>query len=178
MMPTLDIRRADQGLRITMSIVFLVCATACGGTGGSITDNSTDTPATNQRSQAVESNGWPTSLAGKWDDYGVQQDGVGLFVIIDSIGAKSYSANFFSQGQSGGIYDIGTAEIKDKGHGIAQVAWADGSLTSASWGFRDSNTSSDMSSDWLGDIWFDCVGHLDGADSRASCDFNWSTKQN
>lgn len=163
------------GVTLFFITFLLMVLSAC--SSGSSTDTSSKAEASVSVGSVSQTNNWPTSLAGRWDDSGVQEDGVGSYVIIDSNGGNSYTANFYSRGQSGGVFDQGTAEITDKGHGLAKVDWNDGSSTIATWGVRTSETESDMDPEWNGDIWFDCIGHLVGFFGRASCDFRWSIDQ-
>jgi hypothetical protein len=51
------------------------------------------------------------------------------------------------------------------------VQWPTGNTTIATWGVPNGNASMNMSSDWYGDIWFDCVGELDFAEYRTDCNF-------
>ena len=112
-----------------------------------------------------------SSLAGKWGSYSWMQDRVGAFLIIKSLGGNQYFGTFYTQGQSGGVYKDSTIEISDSGDGLAEITWPSGTITTATWGKRDANTPSDIDASWIGDIWFDCLGELEFAQSRADCNF-------
>ena len=112
-----------------------------------------------------------SSMVGKWGSYSWMGDGVGAFLIVKSLGGSDYSGIFYTQGQSGGVYKDSEIYLTDMGDGLAEVQWPSGNATIATWGKRDANTSSDMLDSWNGDIWFDCIGELDFAESRADCNF-------
>lgn len=112
-----------------------------------------------------------STMDGKWGSYGWMEDGVGAFLIVKSLGGADYSGVFYTQGQSGGVFKDIEIYLTDVGDGLAEVQWPSGNVTTATWGKRDANTSSDMSDSWNGDIWFDCIGELDFAQSRADCNF-------
>ena len=112
-----------------------------------------------------------SSLVGKWGSYSWMEDNVGAFLIVKSLGGVDYSGVFYTQGQSGGVYKDSEIYLTDLGDGLAEVQWESGNVTTATWGKRDANTSSDMSDSWNGDIWFDCIGELSFAESRADCNF-------
>ena len=115
-----------------------------------------------------------SSLVGKWGSYSWMEDGVGAFLIVKDLGGSDYSGIFYTQGQSGGVFKDSEIYLTDLGDGLAEVQWPSGNVTTATWGKRDANTSSDMSDSWNGDIWFDCIGELDFAQSRADCNFYFS----
>ncbi len=111
------------------------------------------------------------TLTGKWVSYSYADDGVGWFILIKSTGSNTYSGTFYTSGQSGGVFKDATIQLEDLGEGMAEVTWPDGTVNTATWGRRTSNTSSDMDPNWNGDIWFDCQGLIDVGVSRADCDF-------
>lgn len=111
------------------------------------------------------------NMSGKWGSYSWMQDGVGMFLKVESLGRDRYVGTFYSQGQSGGVFEDISIEIKDVGDGMAEVTWPSGNTSVATWGKRDENTSKDVDPDWIGDIWFDCLGEVDFASSRADCNF-------
>ena len=115
-----------------------------------------------------------SSMAGKWGSYSWMDDSVGAFLIVKSLGGSDYSGIFYTQGQSGGVYKDSEIFLTDIGDGLAEVQWPSGNVTTATWGKPDTNTSSDMSDSWNGDIWFDCIGELGFAESRADCNFYFS----
>ena len=123
-----------------------------------------------------EDNADSASMSGKWGSYSWMDDGVGAFLVVKSLGGNDYVGTFYTQGQSGGVFKDSTVQISDSGDGLAEVTWPSGSINTATWGKRDANTSSDMDPSWNGDIWFDCLGELDFATSRADCNFYYSKK--
>lgn len=132
-------------------VLLLTILTGCGGSKGQLSD--------------------PSSMAGKWGSYSWMGDQVGPFLIVKSNGGTDYSGTFYTQGQNGSIFKELTVQISDLGDGLAEVTWPSGTVNTATWGKRDSNTPSDMDPNWMGDIWFDCLGEVDFAQSRADCDF-------
>lgn len=112
-----------------------------------------------------------TSMEGKWGSYSWMEDQVGAFLIVKSAGGDRYVGTFYTQGQSGGVFKDSMIDIVDLGDGMAEVTWPSGNTTIAAWGKRDAQTGSNMDPSWMGDIWFDCIGELDFAESRADCDF-------
>ena len=112
-----------------------------------------------------------SSLSGTWGSDSWMYDNVGMFLKIKEVSKNQYIGNFYSQGQSGGIFKDITVDITDIGDGMAEVVWPSGNTTIATWGKRDKNTEKDVDPNWKGDIWFDCLGELDYAESRADCNF-------
>lgn len=113
-------------------------------------------------------------LTGKWGSYSWMEDNVGMFLTVKEIDEKQYIGTFYSQGQSGGIFKDISVDITDIGDGMAEVTWPSGNTTIATWGKRDEKTSKDIDPNWRGDIWFDCLGEVDFAESRADCNFYWA----
>ena len=111
------------------------------------------------------------SMEGTWGSYSWMDDRVGAFLVIRSAGEYSYTGTFYTQGQSGGVFKDSMIDLVDIGNGRAEVTWPSGNVTIASWGKRDDQTPSSMDPSWIGDIWFDCLGELDFAESRADCNF-------
>jgi hypothetical protein len=111
------------------------------------------------------------SMEGKWGSDSWMDDGVGAFLLVKSTGGSNYVGTFYTQGQSGGVFKDSTIDIEDLGDGLAEVTWQSGNVTTATWGKRDASTGNDMDPNWNGDIWFDCIGELDFAESRADCNF-------
>ena len=124
-----------------------------------------------EQEDSVAADANASSLVGQWGSYSWMEDGVGAFLIVKSLGGSDYSGIFYTQGKSGGVYKDSEIYLTDMGDGLAEVQWPSGSVTTATWGKRDSNTSSDMIDSWNGDIWFDCIGELSFAQSRADCNF-------
>jgi hypothetical protein len=112
-----------------------------------------------------------SSMEGKWGSFSWMQDQVGSFLIVKSLGGSDYEGTFYTQGQNGSVNKDISIQISDSGDGLAEVTWPSGTVNTATWGKRDANTSKKMSATWNGDIWFDCIGELDFAQSRADCDF-------
>lgn len=117
------------------------------------------------------SSGSIPTMEGTWGSYSWMDDGVGAYLVIREAGEYSYVGTFYTQGQSGGVFKDSTIELIDIGNGRAEVTWPSGNTTIATWGKRDSQTSANMDPNWIGDIWFDCLGELDFAESRADCNF-------
>lgn len=111
------------------------------------------------------------TMEGTWGSYSWMDDRVGAFLIIKDAGQYSYIGTFYTQGQSGGIFKDSTIELVEIGNGMAEVTWPSGNTTIATWGKRNSKTPKNMDPNWIGDIWFDCLGELDFAESRADCNF-------
>lgn len=111
------------------------------------------------------------SMEGKWGSDSWMYDNVGAFLIVKSDGGSDYVGVFYTQGQSGGVYKDSEIYLTDIGDGLAEVVWPSGNVTTATWGKPDNPNSSDS---WKGDIWFDCLGELDFATSRADCNFFFS----
>lgn len=109
-----------------------------------------------------------SSMEGKWGSDSWMYDNVGAFLIVKSLGGSDYSGIFYTQGQSGGVYKDSQIYLTDIGDGLAEVEWPSGNVTTATWGKPTNPNSSDS---WKGDIWFDCLGELDFASSRADCNF-------
>lgn len=115
-----------------------------------------------------------SGMSGTWGSDSWMEDSVGMFLKVKAIGENQYVGTFYSQGQSGGIFKNSSIEILDIGDGMAEVTWPSGNTTIATWGKRDEKTSKDIDSNWNGDIWFDCLGEVDFAESRADCNFYWA----
>lgn len=113
-------------------------------------------------------------MSGKWGSDSWMGDSVGMFLKVKEIGRDQYLGTFYSQGQSGGIFKDFSVDIIDIGDGMAEVTWPSGNTTIATWGKRDESTPKNMDPNWNGDIWFDCVGEADFAQSRADCNFYWA----
>ena len=155
---------------LTLPLLFMIAS--CGGnvdsqTGDTSKTTSQSAPASPEASQAASSSG----MSGTWGSYFWMDDNVGEFLKITSTGKDSYLGIFYSQGQNGGIFEDLKVIIKDRGDGLAEVTWPSGTKNIATWGKRDSETPGNMDPSWNGDIWFDCLGEVDFAESRADCDF-------
>ena len=146
----------------------LLVSVGCSDVTGTVDSKSSTSPQAMKPEQPKYAK---ATLDGTWGSYGWMDDQVGEFLKIDSLGGDSYLGTFYSQGQSGGVFKDFEVDIVDLGDGLAEVTWPSGRSTTATWGKRDSTTSSDMDPSWQGDIWFDCIGETDFAESRADCNF-------
>jgi hypothetical protein len=153
-------------IAVTLALILSGCGAAI-QVGAEMIDSAPQEVEEDSAAADTES----SSLTGKWGSYSWMGDGVGAFLIVKSLGGSDYSGIFYTQGQSGGVYKDSEIYLTDMGDGLAEVQWPSGNATIATWGKRDANTSSDMLDSWNGDIWFDCIGELDFAQSRADCNF-------
>lgn len=147
-----------KNMSLFLLLILTFALTSCG------TSTSTSSDVSGSQNEAE-------TLNGKWVSYSYADDGVGWFVLIKSIGENLYTGTFYTAGQSGGVFKDASIQLEDLGEGLAEVTWPDGTVNTATWGKRDSNTPSDMDPNWNGDIWFDCQGLIDVGISRADCNF-------
>lgn len=101
------------------------------------------------------------------------EDSVGMFLKVKAIGENQYVGTFYSQGQSGGIFKILLLR-----YSILVMEWPKlrgrQEIQPLQLGVNVMKTSKDIDSNWNGDIWFDCLGEVDFAESRADCNFYWA----
>jgi hypothetical protein len=108
-------------------------------------------------------------LVGNWES--LFEDGLGYSLRISELNNEQFLGEIYSHNQNGSVEKELEIKISDKGAGLAEITWPNGDVNTATWGRRDANTSNDMSAEWNGDIWLECVGYLKWATSRAECNF-------